>query len=301
MERRTFFFYGKRPLGVNKIRSLMQEGARILGLPTTFKPHSLRALCITRLSNDESVSLAETMSIARHSSVSASKTYQTLNGHSEHNRLRALGVPVEKLVVQASPRPTPEDSKSFEGAPTDEASDLPGLTKRNVEVEEAEAEVEVFSSSDSESENSIKIGSHRLSNNDVSLTQVGIDHLKEDIGDLKAMLKQKPPPKPQMSENQRQIMELSNVVQGLKKELIEKNHDRLYYESLAEDHVREIDQLKFELRSYKISEEEEVESTRRSFRNDEIRRSRGAFKTWGAGEYTKNRRRNMDDDRNSFF
>ena len=63
-------------------------------------------------------------------------------------------------------------------------------------------------------------------------------------------------------------------------------------------HVREIDELKFELRSYKISEEEEYESTRRSYRNEEVRRSRGAFKTCRPGEYTKNRRRNME---NSLF
>ena len=276
---------------MNKIRSLMQDGARILGLPVTFKPHSLRALCITRLANDSSVSLAETMSVARHSSVSASKTYQTLDGHSEHNRLRALGVPVEKLAItKEASLPLPEDSKSFQGAPPEVCySDMPGLIKRkNNDIED------LGSSSESDSETSINIGSHHLRNNDVSLTQVGIENLKEDIGDLKEMLVEKPPPKPRLSENQRQILELSNVVKGLKKELIEKNHDRLYYESLVDDHVREIDDLKFELKSYKISEEDDYESsTRRTYRNEEARRSRGAFKTYRPGEYSKNRRRNF--------
>ena len=54
-------FYSRRPLGVNKIRSLLQEGGRILGLPVMFRLHSLRAVCITRLANDQSVSLPENM------------------------------------------------------------------------------------------------------------------------------------------------------------------------------------------------------------------------------------------------
>jgi hypothetical protein len=284
---KDIFFYGKRPLGVNKIRSLLQDGARLLGLPLSFKPHSLRALCITRLANDSSVSLAETMSVARHSSVSASKEYQALDGHSEHNRLRALGVPVEKLPVTSSKLP-PEDTKPPQGTLLEDDKKQQGLNKKrkNSDVD--------YGFGDSESESStIEIGAHRVtsSSNDVSMTQVGIENLKEDIGDLKEMLVTKPPPKPRMSENQRQILELSNVVQGLKKELNERNHDRLYYESLVADHVREIDELKYELRTYKIAEEEEYESTRGAYREEEVRRTRGAFRTCRPGEYTKNRRR----------
>ena len=33
-------FYSRRPLGVNKIRSLLQEGGKFLGLPAMFRPHS---------------------------------------------------------------------------------------------------------------------------------------------------------------------------------------------------------------------------------------------------------------------
>ena len=135
-------------------------------------------------------------------------------------------------------------------------------------------------------------GAQRFRHNDVSLTQVGIDHLKQDIGDLKEMLDQKPSPKPRFSENQRQILELRNIVKGLKKELTERNHDRLYYESLVDQHVQEIDELKEEIRRYKIPVDEyEEEESRRTYRNDDVRRARGAFKTCRPGEYTTNRRR----------
>ena len=62
-----------------------------MGLPGGFKPHALHAVCITQLVNDQSVSIAETMAVARHTSVSASKT-QRVDGISEGNRLRALGL-----------------------------------------------------------------------------------------------------------------------------------------------------------------------------------------------------------------
>ena len=152
---------------------------------------------------------------------------------------------------------------------------------------------------DSDSENSdVKIGLHRSRHNDVSLTQVGIDHLKEDIGDLKEMLDQNPPPpKPRFSENQRQILELRNIVKGLKKELTERNHDRLYYESLVDQHVREIEELKEEIRRYKIPVEEfEEQESGRTFRNEDARRARGAFNTFRPGEYTNKRRRTERKD-----
>ena len=62
-------FHPRKPLGMNKIQELFMEGAEILGLPEKFLPHSLRALCITRLVNNGVVSLAETMEVARHSIV----------------------------------------------------------------------------------------------------------------------------------------------------------------------------------------------------------------------------------------
>ena len=85
-------FFAKRPLGLNMVRVLFKEGAKILGLPEDFRPHSLRGACITKLVNAPDVSLAETMSHARHNSVSASKNYQRIDGISEGNRFRALGL-----------------------------------------------------------------------------------------------------------------------------------------------------------------------------------------------------------------
>ena len=61
-------FYAGKPLGVNSMRKLFQDGAKILGLPADFKSHSLRHLCITKMANDASVSLAETMRVTHHNS-----------------------------------------------------------------------------------------------------------------------------------------------------------------------------------------------------------------------------------------
>jgi hypothetical protein len=85
-------FNKNKPIGENRLHSLFQEGAKKLGLPSYFKTHSLRALCITNLVNDGGISIAETMAVARHSSVSASATHQCTNGVSEKNRMVALGV-----------------------------------------------------------------------------------------------------------------------------------------------------------------------------------------------------------------
>ena len=85
-------FYPTKQLGRKSITKYFKRGAKILGLPENFCPHSLRSACITQLVNDQSVSIAETMAVARHTSVSASKTYQRVDGVSEGNRLRALGL-----------------------------------------------------------------------------------------------------------------------------------------------------------------------------------------------------------------
>ena len=74
-----------KPIGENKLHSMFQKGAKKLGLPATFKAHNLHALCITNLVNDRGVSIAETMTVARHSSVSVSATYQCTNRFSEKN------------------------------------------------------------------------------------------------------------------------------------------------------------------------------------------------------------------------
>ena len=86
-------FFATLHLGEKKISKLFKKGAEILGIKNVknFKPHSLRGACITTLVNSKDVSLAETMRVARHSSVSASKVYQRVDGISEGNRLSAFG------------------------------------------------------------------------------------------------------------------------------------------------------------------------------------------------------------------
>lgn len=86
--------------GKDSIRILFKEGAVILGLPSDYQPHSLRGAYITKLVNDPGVSIAETMVVAHHSSVSVSKNYQQVAGVSEANRLHALGL------IQNVPEPS---------------------------------------------------------------------------------------------------------------------------------------------------------------------------------------------------
>ena len=70
------FFIPNKPMGYKKIGNLIKKlGQKVLGLPPTFRPHSLRSAMITMLANDPSVSTKETMKAARHSSVSATNAY----------------------------------------------------------------------------------------------------------------------------------------------------------------------------------------------------------------------------------
>jgi hypothetical protein len=85
-------FYANSPLGLNKIKELMAMGAAILGISKNFRAHSLRAVGVTKLANDSSISDAELCRTACHASVSANKAYQVIDGISEANCLWALGV-----------------------------------------------------------------------------------------------------------------------------------------------------------------------------------------------------------------
>jgi hypothetical protein len=87
----TSVFYANSPLGLNKIKELMAMGAVILGISNNFRAHSLRAVGVTKLANDSSISDAEHCHAAC-SSVSANKAYQVTDGISEANCLHALGV-----------------------------------------------------------------------------------------------------------------------------------------------------------------------------------------------------------------
>ena len=124
-------FMAHRHCGEKAVRALFKEGAKMLGLSADFRPHSLRGACITKLVNSPDVSLAETMAVARHSSVSASRQYQRVDSVSEANRFKALG-----LLGQSTPK---------------DVADVGGLKEEYVEdavkVEEGSAEVPKESSS----------------------------------------------------------------------------------------------------------------------------------------------------------
>ena len=81
-------------LGKGKIKELFEDGARILGLECAdhFHPHSLRAMMITDLANNPSVSLSKTVTSARHSNLTSSLNYQHRDGESEAAKFAALGM-----------------------------------------------------------------------------------------------------------------------------------------------------------------------------------------------------------------
>ena len=77
--------------------------------PEEFRPHSLRALYVTYLANDEGVSAKETMLASRHSSISANAAYQQSTSRSESNRYKALGYipPKTSETLDGKPKITP--------------------------------------------------------------------------------------------------------------------------------------------------------------------------------------------------
>ena len=85
------FYYSNLKLGPNKIADLFKEGADRLGILTDdFCPHSLRALFITNMVNDGSVSNRESMAAARHLDVKAHLGYQEMGEVSEGNRITCI-------------------------------------------------------------------------------------------------------------------------------------------------------------------------------------------------------------------
>ena len=223
--------YPDSPLGKTILNSYFKEGARILGLPESFKPHSLRAACITKMANDQSVSLAETMMVARHSSVSASKTYQRVDGVSEGNRLRALGL------LKKVPVPVPPVVETT-GDGTSSRSSTPKPT-----IVELDEFGEPISGDETGSvpEPSTVLGDH------FPLTQIGIDNLKGDIAELKSLMAPRKRPEPKKpSANQIAIMELREIVSKLKKELESRDHDILYYRSMDHDNDVKVSGLRME-------------------------------------------------------
>lgn len=259
-------FYRNKPLGVNTVRRLMKEGAKKLGIKANFLPHSLRSLCITTLVNNKAVSTAEMMKVARHNSVAASVTYQEVDGQSEYNRMLALGVPLPPQKKEEEKKPSVcdkvvlEDSSathttSFQKEDDDDGSMEFAYQESTCEEEEEEEEEKIVLQGRSANKKQ-KIEDSRTSKKipDVSMTQVGIDNLKHEIDDLEdLMISTRSRPRkfvkknPPLSENQRQIQELRGVVSKLKRKLEDSRHDKLYFESVIEDHVRENDDLKARL------------------------------------------------------
>lgn len=260
-------FYRNKPLGVNTVRRLMKEGAKKLGIKANFLPHSLRALCITKLVNNKAVSTAEMMKVARHNSVAASVTYQEVDAVSEHNRMLALGVPLPLLKNQEDEEKKPsvcdrevlEDCSASTHTTSFQDDDDDGsmefvYEESSCEEEEEEEKVVLQGRS---AHKRVKIEATKTSKKipDVSMTQVGIENLKHEIDDLEELMRPKVVkkkisrlPRP-LSDNQRQIQELRGVVSKLKRKLEDSRHDKLYFESVIDDHVRENEGLKGRLRA----------------------------------------------------
>ena len=78
-------------LGKGTIRKRMLGAFKKMGVSNNFlRSHALRGEFITRLANDDSVNAQETMSAARHRSITASSAYQKTSKKSESNRFGAL-------------------------------------------------------------------------------------------------------------------------------------------------------------------------------------------------------------------
>ena len=251
-------FYGNKPLGRKSIATYFKDGAKILGLPDTFRPHSLRGACITQLANDGSVSIAETMAVARHTSVSASKNYQRVDGVSEGNRLRALGqLPVDDVKPPAVP--TVEAAVAPVKLPATDLTVPASVTvdsESDDEFERFRAKRRRKNSCESEDLSSItRVTTEPPTSNQksYSLTQMDIQDLKEEMADLEIAMKPKPKPKPvaEKSENRKVVAGLRAAVQRLKKKVDSRDHDILYHRSIKNDFDEKFERLQEQLEQEK--------------------------------------------------
>ena len=277
-------FYPLRQLGRHSIAELFREGGLKLGLPDGFKPHALRSACITQLVNDQSVSIAETMAVARHTSVSASKTYQRVDGISEGNRLRALGLLPGTSAVAATREATPKPSSvqvlppcaamtapvkglSDSGTDTVQEVDDDGIEWVDLNNKGSDSPVD-----DAENENLVPCTQVP------SMTQIGILELEDEVKNLKSRLKPRKPPV--MSQNRRDLEKLREIVRGLKRDLDSREHDILYYRSMENDQDEKLQHMSRELdiqktQNFQLEEDLKVsECKRRKLKqeNDELER-----------------------------
>ena len=256
-----------------------------MGLPDGFKPHALRSACITQLVNDQSVSIAETMAVARHTSVSASKTYQRVDGISEGNRLRALGLLPGTSAVEATREATPERSSvqvpppcavmpapvkglSVSGNDTVQEVDDDGIEWVDLNKKGSDSPVD-----DAENENLVPCTQVP------SMTQIGILELEDEVKNLKSRLKPRKPPV--MSQNRRDLEKLREIVRGLKRDLDSRGeHDILYYRSMENDQDEKLQRMSRELeiqktQNFQLEKDLKVsEGKRRKLKreNDELER-----------------------------
>ena len=294
-------FYGNKPLGRKSIATLFKEGAKLLGLPASFRPHSLRGACITKLANDSSVSIAETMAVARHTSVSASRAYQRVDGVSEGNRLNALGQlvldpePTSTSAVASVPAPVPPTGL----AKPPEHPMRQSVAKRSLSQEESDSDDEFVafrakrrrrgsSSSESSVGDLSKPKSATVKAPDITPTQVDIAALKSEVADLEDSMKpKKPEADPVKSENRKVVAELREVVRNLQRKVDSRDHDILYYRSIENDQEEKIDRLKEDLereqsKNYKLERElESLEAVLRDVQRENGELNRICFGSGG--------------------
>ena len=283
-------FYGNKHLGRKSIALLFKDSARLLGLLDNFCPHSLCGACITQLVNDSNVSIAEMMVVAWHTSVSASRAYQQVDGVSEGNRLCALGlletVPADpvKTSVEVS-EPTTVPPTGLAKPPADPVSKPVAKCCLSQMESDSKDEFEAFhakhrrrNSGPSESSSGdcpVKTKSATAKPQDMSMTQMDIAVLNNEVADLEDSMKPKKlkavPPK---SENHRVVAELREVVCSLQKKVDSHDHNILYYRSLENNQEEKLDHLKEDLeqeqsKNYKLEREIQLlEADLRNVRRD---------------------------------
>ena len=258
--------YPKSTIGKGPLENLIKEGAAKLGLGKDFCAHSLRSACITKLTNNPSISLAETMRVACYTSVSASKTYQRVDGVSEGNRLCALGLlkdgggseaSVCSLVAssESDPRKNSIVELDDDGKPivSDDSVSLPEVSTPHtpyatipltqVGIDELKGKISELKGMmvDSKPKKLSMPCNPYVKTPMIPLTQVGIDELKGEITELKGMMVDSKPRKP--SPNQKAIMKLCEVVANLKKELANREHNILYFRSIDHDRDMRVENL----------------------------------------------------------
>jgi hypothetical protein len=166
-------------------------------------PPSLRALCITRLVNDSAVSLSETMEVARHSSVAASKDYMVVDWVSAFNCMKALGM----FVPPPDVRPTPS-LMDVSDVPIELSTVTPSFSSDGLQKNLA-----LKSWSNEKDDESIAVGAYRSKNSNIStMVQQGIETLKDEIADFQSSIAQQTVPPPMMSNNQCEIANLHQIV-----------------------------------------------------------------------------------------